>query len=242
LPARGGGNVGLEGGGGGPGMNQILVVVFENEARADDGKSALRQLHAEGRVLVHAYAVVARRSDGTAEVQQEGTGPLGVLLGTALGALVGMLGGPVGAAVGAAGGLTLGMIANADQVRIRSDLLEGVRRELAPGRFALVADVDEDSPAPVNARMEKLGATVFRLSTADVRDIADEEDEVTLEAEIARLEVEQAVALKDRGADLRELQARLERAKKRREAVARSAQARREILEARSAASRTTES
>ena len=220
-------------------MNQILVVLFENEAGADDGRSALRQLHAEGRVLVHAAAVVARHSDGTAKVQQEGTGPRGMLVGTVLGTLVGMLGGPVGAAVGAAGGLTLGMIADADQVRVRSDLLEGVRRELAPGKFALVADVDEDSPAPVDERMEKLGATVFRLSTADVRDIADEVDEVTLEAEIARLEAEHAAALKDRGADVRELQARLEGAKRRLEAVARAAQRRREILEARSTASRT---
>src|SRR5262249_57159071 len=86
-------------------MDRMLVVVFDNENKAYEGKNALRQLDDEGSIGVYGYAVLAKKADGTAAVKQgDDVGPIGTLLGTSLGTLIGALGGPVGMAVGASAG------------------------------------------------------------------------------------------------------------------------------------------
>ena len=90
-------------------MDRMLVVVFDNETKAYEGKKALTQLDNEGSISVYGYAVVAKNVDGTASIKQgDDAGPLGTLAGTALGSLIGALFGPVGLAVGATAGLTGG--------------------------------------------------------------------------------------------------------------------------------------
>jgi uncharacterized membrane protein len=52
-------------------MDRMLVVVFDNETKAYEGKKALMQLDGEGSISVYAYAVLAKNADGTATVKQE---------------------------------------------------------------------------------------------------------------------------------------------------------------------------
>ena len=51
-------------------MDRMLVVVFDNEAKAYEGKRALIQLDSEGSISVYGYAVVAKNADGTASIKQ----------------------------------------------------------------------------------------------------------------------------------------------------------------------------
>jgi len=74
-------------------MDRMLVVVFDNENKAYEGKQALQQLDSEGSISVYAYAVLAKNADGTATLKQgDDVGPLGTLLGTSFGSLIGVLG------------------------------------------------------------------------------------------------------------------------------------------------------
>jgi uncharacterized membrane protein len=67
-------------------MDRMLVVVFNNEAKAYEGKQALLQLDGEGSISVYAYAVLTKHADGTASVKQgDDAGPLGTLVGTSFG-------------------------------------------------------------------------------------------------------------------------------------------------------------
>src|SRR5215469_15432590 len=59
-------------------MDRMLVVVFDNESKAYNGKKALLQLDDEGSIRVYGYAVVAKNADGTTSVKQgDDAGPLG---------------------------------------------------------------------------------------------------------------------------------------------------------------------
>jgi uncharacterized membrane protein len=63
-------------------MDRMLVVVFDNEVKAYEGKKALLQLDGEGSISVYAYAVLAKHPDGTATMTQgDDLGPIGTLLG-----------------------------------------------------------------------------------------------------------------------------------------------------------------
>ena len=225
-------------------MDRMLVVVFDTEDKAYEGKKALLQLDDEGSIAVFAYAVVAKNSDGTATVKQgDDSGPLGTLMGTSLGSLIGLLGGPVGLAIGATAGMLAGSTADLNNARIGADFIDDVTRELIPGKFAVLAEVQEDWTTPVDIRMEAIDGTVFRRALSDVKHTVDDEEIAAMKADLAQMKAEHAKAHADRKARLQQkigqldsrIQARLEKAKERRQAAELQAKAKVEALKAKAA-------
>ena len=226
-------------------MDRMLVVVFGTESKAFEAKKALHDLDTEDIIVVYDEAVIARNADGSATVRQsDDPRPIGTLAGAALGALIGLLGGPVGAALGAAAGLAAGGTVDIDRARISEDFVEDVREKLLPERFALVAEIQEDTTTPVDERMEALGGTVIRRALAEVKHKVHDENVAAMKADRAQFKAEHAKAHADRKAKLQEkinqldskIQARLEKAKQQRQAAEAQAKAKAEILQAKAAA------
>ena len=225
-------------------MDRMLVVIFDRESKANEGKDALFQLENDNNIVVYAYAVVARNADGTARVgQNDDPRPVGTLLGGTLGALIGLLGGPVGAGLGAAAGLAAGAAMDASSAQVCEDFVEDVREKLTPEKFALVAEISEDSTTPVDTRMEALGGTVYRRALKEVKRTFHDDNVAAMKADRAQLTAERAKAHADRKAKLQEkineldskIEARLERAKQRREAAEAQEKAKAAFLQARAA-------
>jgi uncharacterized membrane protein len=228
-------------------MDRMLVVVFDNETKAYEGKQALLQLDGEGSISVYGYAVLAKHADGTATVKQgDDMGPIGTLLGTSLGSLIGVLGGPVGVAVGASVGAMGGATADLYNSGIGDDFIDDVTKFLIPNRVALVAEIDEEWTTPVDTRMEAIGGTVFRRALADVEDTIHDEHAAAMKADLAQMKAELANARADRKAKLQEkinqldskIQGQLQKAKERRQSAERLAQAKVQVLKAKAAAAK----
>ena len=228
-------------------MDRMLVVVFDNEAKAYAGREALLQLDDEGSITVYAYAVVAKQADGTATIKQgDDSGPIGTLLGTSLGTLIGVLGGPVGVAIGASAGLAAGGAVDINQTRVGYDFIDDVSKFLTPNKSAVVAEIDEEWATPVDTRMEAIGGTVFRRALSEVEETVNNEDVAALKADLAQLKAEHAKAHADRKTKLQEkinqldskIQTQLQKAKERREAAERQAQAKVQVLKAKAAAAK----
>jgi uncharacterized membrane protein len=225
-------------------MDRMLVVVFDTESQAYEGKKALHQLEGEGSIVVYAYAVVGRNAYGTTTVKQsDDPGPLGTLVGTSVGALIGLLGGPVGLAVGAAVGLVTGGALDLYNATIGEDFVDEVKQQLQPGKFAVVAEIQEDWTTPVDTRMEAIDGKVFRRALSEVKHTLHEENVTAMKADLAQMKAEQAKARADRKAKLQEkinqldskIQAQLEKSKQRRQAAEAQAKAKVEILKAKAA-------
>ena len=232
-------------------MDRMLVVVFDNEAEAYQGRSALRDLDRRGDVTVYSAAVLAKRADGTTFVREDDDpGIAGTVIGSSLGSLIGLLGGPVGMAVGATAGLALGVGADLDHARIGADFIDDVTKQLSPNKAAVVAEIEEDWTTPVDSLMESLGGTVFRRSLSEVRHTIDQEDVAAMKADLAQLKAERAQARADRKAKLAEkinhlesrIQAQMQKAKERREAVLREEKSKAETLRTKAAAAKATAS
>ena len=229
-------------------MDRMLVVVFNNETNAYQGREALQRLDGEGSISVYASAVIAKNANGTATIKQsDDPGPLGTLLGTSLGSLIGLLGGPAGLAIGAAAGFFAGGTADVHNARISEDFIDDVTKELLPNRYALVAEIDEDWTTPVDSRMEAIGGIVFRRSLSQVTHTVNDEDVAAMKADVAQMKAEHAAAHADRKGKLQEkinqldskIQAHLEAAKQRRQTAEREAKAKAEILKAKAATLKT---
>jgi uncharacterized membrane protein len=187
-------------------MERILAVVFDNEKKAYEGKTALRQVEQDGDIVIYNGAVVTKHADGTASVKEfDDFGGTGAIAGTALGGLIGLLGGPAGMVVGAASGLFAGAIVDVgyfDDARVGEDFVADLFKSLTPNKVAVVAEVDEEWTTPVDTRMEALGGTVYRRSMWEVRDIADQKEIAAMKADLAQLKAEQAKVNAERKAKL----------------------------------------
>ncbi len=226
-------------------MDRMLVVIFDRESKAYEGKDALFQLEDEGSIVIYDYAVIARNADGTARVGQNvDPRPFRTFLGTGLGALIGLLGGPAGAGLGAAAGLAIGTTIDLNDARVGEDFVEDIRQKLPPEKFALVAEIDEDLTAPVDTRMEAIGGTVYRRALSEVKHTVHDENVAAMKADRAQMKAEHAEAHADRKAKLQEkinqldskIEAQLERAKQRRQTAEAQEKAKAELLEAKAAA------
>ncbi len=138
-------------------MDRMLVVVFDNETKAHEGKNALLMLEGEGSITIYACALVSKNADGSVTVNEGvDTGPLGTLVGTLVGCIIGLLGGPAGFAIGGAAGLAIGGTADINHSRISKDFIDDVIKALLPNRFAVVAEIQEEWMTPLDIRMEPL--------------------------------------------------------------------------------------
>jgi uncharacterized membrane protein len=220
-------------------MDRMLVVVFDSESEAYEGRKALQQLDNEGNINLYAYAVLAKSADGRVTVKQgDDVGPVGTLLGTSLGSLIGLIGGPAGVAIGATAGAAGGVLFDAHNVRIADDYIDDVSKALAPNKFAVAAQVDEEWTTPVDTRMEALGGTVFRRALSQVTETANQEELTAMKADLAQYKAELAKERADRQSKLQEkikqldskIAAHLQRVQDRRRVAERQAQARAQRL------------
>ena len=228
-------------------MDRMLVVVFDNESKAYEGKKALLQLDGEGSISVYGYAVLAKNADGSASMKQgDDVGPIGSLVGTSLGSLIGVLAGPVGVAVGASAGLLSGSAFDISNAGIGEDFIDDVSKVLLPNRVAVIAEIDEDWTTPVDTRMEAIGGVVFRRALSAVKEQIHDENVTAMKADLAQLKAEHAKAQADRKAKLQEkmnqldskIQTQLQNAKDRRDAMQRRAQAKVQVLKDKAAEAR----
>lgn len=226
-------------------MERTLVVVFDNEKKAYEGKNALWKLDDEGSIVVYANAVVVKKADGTTKVKEgDEPGPIGTFLSTTVGGLTGLLGGPAASAVGAISGFALGSGWDIDNLRIGEDFIEDIAKVLTPNKAALIAEVDEDWTAPVDTRMEAIGGLVFRRALSDVRTQMNEQDIAAMKADIAQMKAEAANANAERKAKLQvkidtlnnKIDTQYEKAEDRRKAFLKERGEKREILKKKAAA------
>jgi len=228
-------------------MDRMLVVVFDSETSAYEGKKALMQLDGEGSISVYADAVLAKQADGTVTIkQQDNFGPLGTLFGIAFGSLIGLLGGPVGFGIGLATGAVAGAAVDVNNARVGRDFIEDVKKALTISNYALVAEIDENWTTPVDARMEAIGGLVFRRALSDVESTLHEEHIAAMQADLAEMKAEQAQASANRKAKLQEkinkldskIQDQLQKAKEKREVEKREEQAKVQVVTAKAAAAK----
>jgi uncharacterized membrane protein len=169
-------------------MNKMLVAVFDREAAAFEGLSALKDLHRDGDITLYSSAVIAKDKSGKIEVKQAAdSGPAGTGVGLLTGALIGIFGGPAGIAVGASLGGLAGLVYDASKSGVDFTFLDDVSKTLTAGKFAVLAEVEESWTTPVDTRLHKLGGIVFRRLRGEV--VTDQlvRESAALEAEMKAL-------------------------------------------------------
>jgi uncharacterized membrane protein len=142
-------------------VNQLVIAIFPDEARAFDAARALEGPGDPANIAIRGLAVLVKHSDGTvSEEKRTSPLPFRALVGAVVGALIGLAGGAVGSAIGFTAGGLLGFTRDLAKFGVEESFLSDVARQLTPGKSALVIEVAEDASARLEARLRGLGAAV----------------------------------------------------------------------------------
>jgi len=205
-------------------MNRMLVVVFNEASQAFEGRDALKNLDHDDSLALHAYAIITRKADGAIVNEEDHHAGFSLPPGTSLRSLIDHFGKTTEVAIStAADYLVPG--AKRDEARVVADFANEVSKQLTPGKFALVAEIDEEWTPWINLRMEELGGVVYRCPLSDVKQVAESADIAAMKAELAQMKAELARARAGHKAKLLEkinqldtkIQEHLQKAKERRE-------------------------
>ncbi|MDP4076368.1 DUF1269 domain-containing protein [Acidovorax sp. A1169] len=172
-------------------MNKMLVSIFDSEMAAQSGLRALRKLHETGDITLYSTGVLLKDANGTVSVKKSlDQGGIGAGVGLAVGSLIGLLGGPMGVALGAVTGTVAGAIRDFWVAGVGRDFIEETDRFLAPGKVALLAEIEEEWVIPVDAALEAVGGRVFRRSRTEMVEEQFDHDYTALKSELNELEGE----------------------------------------------------
>jgi hypothetical protein len=148
--------------------DNVILVTFEEESKAYQAASVLKQADLEGRIVLQAIAIVQRTEDGTLRVKEGEVDDFPVATWTAT---------TIGAATGGLIGLTLGVLG------APLGLLLGGVWGAQPGTTALIAEVTEPTTEVVDTEMERLGGVVIRRPVVEVEAELAAAEEATRAAE-----------------------------------------------------------
>jgi uncharacterized membrane protein HdeD (DUF308 family)/uncharacterized membrane protein len=144
-------------------LDKMLTVIFDTASQALRGLITLKELHRTGDITMYATAVIAKEPSGKVSIKQASERELnGASLGFLSGILLGVLGGPIGPVIGGLIGGLAGLNIDLVKTGVSTDFLDEGMRALAPGKTALLAEIDETSGTLVDTRLAKLGGQVFR--------------------------------------------------------------------------------
>jgi len=187
-------------------MERMLVTVFANEMKANDGFQALQALEKDGAVNVYASRVVIKDANGSIVVRStEGLLPEVTLVGMVVGSLIGLLGGPVWFAVGSTTGLALGAATDFTRARAGRDVVASVSKTLPPGQAALIAEIDEEFVGAADARLEAAGGSVSNRDLLAVENSEYDRDMHAISDAVSRVDARRAARRVDQKVRFRSL-------------------------------------
>jgi uncharacterized membrane protein len=160
-------------------MENVLAVNFDEDSKAYEALTSLKELDGQGQLELAAAAVVVRTENGSMETKDSvGDNDLeGTATGGIVGLLIGILGGPFGILIGGATGLLIGSLFDMEDADDTESALSDISRSVTPGHTAVIAQANEQSPEVVDNAMKQLGGTVVRRTADDVQaEIAAAED------------------------------------------------------------------
>ena len=142
-------------------MHRFGVAVFPDEIAASNGSCALKELIEHG-TSVDTFVVV-KSADGTISVLDRSRGDShATAIAAMIGGLAGLPAGPLTAAIGAVGGALIGFSAEMAVCEADARFLNQISHELAPGKAAIFADLEDHNFPLFDATMKEFGGTLIR--------------------------------------------------------------------------------
>jgi len=167
-------------------MENLVVTTFQNAQAAGDGLNRLKELDQLGDISIYNMAMIRKTDEKQFELlHHEGPDTEAMpATGAITGSLIGAIAGPLGMAIGMLTGVMVGSLDEHGSEDRASEFLDRVSKQLTPGTYAIVLDVEEDGEFIVNSYMEPFQGKTTHTDIAGLYDEYDEEQWDELDKEI----------------------------------------------------------
>jgi uncharacterized membrane protein len=153
-------------------MSDLVVIVYETEARAEEMRSKILALQNEYLIEVSDAVIAVKQADGHVKLNQLfNTTAAGAATGSLWGLLIGFvfLNPILGLALGAASGAISGALAD---YGINDDFMKQLSESLKPGNAALFVLLKKVTGDKVLEALKGTGGTVLKTSLDDTKEKA----------------------------------------------------------------------
>ncbi|MDR3712705.1 MAG: DUF1269 domain-containing protein [Puia sp.] len=167
-------------------MENLVFTTFSDEKKATEGLHKLKELDQIGDIVIYHIALIKKNDDNTLSLlHQEGPDGSGLpAAGAVAGSLIGLLAGPIGMAIGMMTGVMLGAADEEETGEVGQQFLDKAGKQLSPGGFALVLDVEEDTGFMIDTYMDPYQGVTLHSPVTDEYDENDDRQWKELDAEI----------------------------------------------------------
>lgn len=167
-------------------MQNVLTAIFNVESEGYQAFKEIQDGFAAEQYFIPQMALV-KKNYGYLKTLDSYESPLltdGQTFGGGLfGSLIGVLGGPIGMLLGGTTGALIGATGDAVTSEAATTLLDNVVEKLTDGTVAIVALVNEENEADLDAVLTKFDAIVLRRDIAFVAEEVDEAKRLELEVQ-----------------------------------------------------------
>lgn len=192
--------------------SNLIAIVFSDEHSALDGVRALYDLEKRGGLEIRTLHALKKEPNGNLtplRSDDDFPPPSGTLAGLAIGGILGLLGAGAAAAVSAGAGAIVGLLRDLYVSESHADFLAEVAAALVPGKYAILAEVEQISKS-VDEQMRLLGGVVFHTTRRSVIRVHRAQRISEFKAELNRLIAQLA---RSEGATAEEIQQGIDRAR-----------------------------
>ena len=144
-------------------MHRVMVIVFDNETKSEEGKNELLRLDSEGSISIYGFEVLVKKPDGTVLMTQaDGHGTLSPFAKTLLGSLRDSNG-----SIPKQRATITHHPQGASKTETGEEFIYDVMEILVPNRVAIVAEIEEEWPAIVDRCMAPIASAIFRWTVSE---------------------------------------------------------------------------
>jgi uncharacterized membrane protein len=149
---------------------EMIALVFEDQAQADDVMKFVRDLHARKVIKVRNAALLAKAADGTITVKErhdwdaKNTALSGMIVGGVLGLMTGGIGIVAAPAIGAGIGAVTGRVVDRG---FNDNFLKSLAEHLQPGRSGLLMIVESEWRVPVHEALKGVKGVILQHELTD---------------------------------------------------------------------------
>ncbi|MFV0457353.1 MAG: DUF1269 domain-containing protein [Actinomycetales bacterium] len=163
-------------------VDNVAIMTFPENSVTYEAYSKLGQGTFGNSVTVS--ALVERDASGRLTLQEGDDTRAGnaMLGGSLIGMLIGVLGGPLGLLLGWTVGAATGALVDSDRLENGEDLITRFAASVPPGGNAIVADVSESDPGPLDTFVQSFGGTISRAPREELISELEAQQEAADEA------------------------------------------------------------
>lgn len=161
-------------------MENVTMITFDVESEAFQAFSELKNDSVNSAYTILQMAVLENQ-DGKIVAKDgfdSGSDSTNMLWGTLIGGLIGILAGPLGVLLGGSLGLLAGSIVDASNVEDDSSMIDYASDQLAKGKAAIVALVQEEDTKAFDLRLHDYQCSIKRWDAAEISEEVEHAEEV----------------------------------------------------------------